>query len=222
MATATKRVVFRGVPVDVVEGDLLVTRWKSYLSYFLGAFNDGMSHVTTATAIDGQLVCVSPCPFDFKDAQGHVWKAGIDPRPMELLNDPACLHLYLVRPASPRTPEANVAARLLCAQQIAENKKHGSLYESGVGEFLVRARGRPVVPNQPHTRDPRIQTYTWAQTTTQASFFGWAQATKKKFHCAEFAACLRRTAGLWPAKQTVSVTVPHLVKTVGGSCMRIF
>lgn len=191
MATATQRVFLRGVPVDVVEGDMLVTKWNSWLSYFLGAFNDDMSHVTNVTVFDGRLVCVSPCPFDFTDQNGHVWRAGIDPRPIELLADPACLKLWLVRGPEARRPEMNVATRLLCAQQIDENKRRGSLYESGVKEFV-------------------------------ATLFGWAQATTTKFHCAEFSACLRRASGLWPRNETVSCTVPHLVKTVGGTCTRIF
>lgn len=191
MATATRRVVFKGVPVDVVEGDMLFTRWNSWLSFFLAWSQQGMAHVTNATVVDGQLVCVSPCPFDFTDAQGHVWKAGIDPRPMELLNDPACLELWLVRGPQPRTAEQNVASRLLCAQQIAENKKRGSLYESGLSEFF-------------------------------ASLCGWAQATTTKFHCAEFSACLRRVAGLWPEGKSVSCTLPGLIQTVGGTCVRVF
>ena len=191
MATVSKCVVFKGVPVEVVEGDLLVTKWDSWLSFLLGWFNDDMSHVTNATVVDGALVCVSPCPFEFVDASGKRWPAGIDPRPMELLNDPSCTMLWLVRPPQPRTPEQNVVTRMLCAQQIAENAKNGSRYESGASEFV-------------------------------ASFCGWAQATTTKFHCAEFSACLRRSAGLWPARETVSVTVPHLVSVVGGTCKRIF
>ena len=47
------------------------------------------------------------------------------------------------------------------------------------------------------------------------SLLGMGNGSKQHYHCAEFAAHLRRAAGAWPAGESTSVTIPALAKRVG-------
>lgn len=183
--SSSARLSLHGQSTLLKEGDLLAQRWTGALPTAVAIFNDMYSHVSTVVTINGALFAVSCCPFQWTDYKRRVHPPGVHAVELDTFDDPLCLRLTVVRSEAPRTPDQVRAATDFALRAIAR-------CEEG-GESLY---------------DLDIMEFVHA-------FCAWTPHTRAKYTCAEFAACLRDVAGLWPPGQTTTVSIPHLIARVG-------
>jgi hypothetical protein len=192
MAAETEAFTLKGKRVELREGDLLLSRWTGVVSSAIAAFDGGASHVSTVLSVGGRLMIVDSCAHDWSDGTGNVQKAGVDARSVEAIFNDA--KVAHLWHVRERRP--------LSTPQLVAMRLVASDAIKANERFGSRYENGP--------------------SEFVHSLLGLKPATTKRWHCAEFAACLRRAAGLWPKGETTSVPIPQIAARVGAEWEKVF
>tara|TARA_B100001173_G_scaffold307048_2_gene314929 strand:+ start:2201 stop:2779 length:579 start_codon:yes stop_codon:yes gene_type:complete len=192
MAAESTTFTLRGKRVEVREGDLLLSRWGGTVSLGIAVFDNGASHVSTVLNVGGRLMIVDSCGHAWKDGAGKQQKAGVAARDIEDMLDDPKVHHVWHVKERRELSTAQLVAMRLVATDAIKANER-------YGSLYEKSLGEFV-----HT------------------LLGWKPATLDRFHCAEFAARLRRAAGLWSKDETTSVSIPQMARHVGDEWQPVF
>jgi hypothetical protein len=199
LVTETLRV--KGVRVQLQEGDLIFTRWdRVFPSYFIGLFNDGISHAAIVLRFNGRLynvdACLAPSPLPIdhflKNERGVIVRNGVHG---QLLEDSytRAKHMWVHRPTEPYT------------------------------ESQLRVmRERAMVMLNEGSADPDHHTYETCFCTPEYfhAIMGWPPYTINRYMCSEAIAIILKAGGRWQC--TTSVTPIKLRDHTPGTLVQVF